>query len=163
MGFQSDIYTKHLESMPRLSDWTKRLDAFLIENRARPFEWGTFDCCMFAGQAIASMTGVDPAAPFRDTYGNVAEASDVMMRTCGSRAIGDMASHVFSAAGFAECSPHFARRGDPVLVEQNGERLLGILGLDGTTVWIVGQTVDGKQQGLGFVFRASIVKAWRVD
>lgn len=44
------------------------LTHFICENVNRPFQWGKFDCCMFAADAIKIMSGVDPATEFRGRY-----------------------------------------------------------------------------------------------
>lgn len=40
----------------------------------RAFGWGTWDCCLFAADAVKAMTGRDPASRLRATYCNEAEA-----------------------------------------------------------------------------------------
>jgi len=52
----------------RKKDWSEKLVSYLLDNLDAPFEWGTFDCCLFAANAVREMTGKDFAAPFRDKY-----------------------------------------------------------------------------------------------
>ena len=52
----------------RKKDWSEKLVNYLLDNLDTPFEWGTFDCCLFAANAVREMTGKDFAAPFRDKY-----------------------------------------------------------------------------------------------
>lgn len=52
----------------RLPDWQARLTAYLEAARGRPFSWGCVDCCLFACDGVAAMTGTDPAAELRGRY-----------------------------------------------------------------------------------------------
>lgn len=53
----------------RIEGWEARL-AGLVEARRRvPFAWGTNDCISFASDAVLALTGVDPLAQWRGTYG----------------------------------------------------------------------------------------------
>lgn len=54
--------------MQRFPDWPVRLEAFLLANQARAFEWGKWDCSLFVADAIHEMTGLDPALRLRDSY-----------------------------------------------------------------------------------------------
>ena len=42
--------------MRKVEGWEDRLHHFLIENREKPFEWGSWDCCKFVDAAVVSMT-----------------------------------------------------------------------------------------------------------
>jgi hypothetical protein len=43
--------------LTKLPDWQLRLEAFVAQRRAMPFTWGTNDCCTFAADAVAALTG----------------------------------------------------------------------------------------------------------
>ncbi|QPG06566.1 hypothetical protein IT774_05175 [Salinimonas marina] len=52
----------------RKINWATALTRLILDNMDRPFEWGKFDCCLFAADAVQLITGQDYAAPFRGTY-----------------------------------------------------------------------------------------------
>ncbi len=53
----------------RIEGWETRL-AELVEARRRvPFAWGSNDCISFAADAVMALTGVDPLAAWRGSYG----------------------------------------------------------------------------------------------
>jgi hypothetical protein len=52
----------------RLSNWEDGLSNFMVQNRNRPFEWGQWDCILFACAAAEAVTGEDKAADFRGQY-----------------------------------------------------------------------------------------------
>lgn len=52
----------------RLPDWPDRLHEFIVVRWHAPFAWGRHDCLLFAGGAIAAMTGADPFAPAIGLY-----------------------------------------------------------------------------------------------
>lgn len=54
--------------MARLKTWSSRFAALVGEARSKPFAWGAHDCCLWAANAVISITGEDPAADLRGTY-----------------------------------------------------------------------------------------------
>ena len=52
--------------MARLDDWQTLLADEL--SKPRSFSWGKNDCCLFAGDIVQTITGIDPAATFRGKY-----------------------------------------------------------------------------------------------
>lgn len=49
-------------------NWQTHLANFIAKNKRRPFEWGEFDCCLFAADAYQIITGQDYAKDFRGRY-----------------------------------------------------------------------------------------------
>tara|TARA_B100000427_G_scaffold329803_1_gene347897 strand:- start:6972 stop:7385 length:414 start_codon:yes stop_codon:yes gene_type:complete len=45
--------------MKKKDDWATTFHVFLEENKDRPFQWGKWDCCLFANAGIKAMTGED--------------------------------------------------------------------------------------------------------
>lgn len=70
-------------SMHRVRDWQERLAACLAERAARPFDWGTHDCCMFAADCVLACTGTDPAADLRGSYDSVLGAANTVQELGG--------------------------------------------------------------------------------
>jgi hypothetical protein len=55
--------------MQRLPHWQLHLDALLCSRLHAAFDWGTFDCCLFAADCVLAVTGVDPAEQYRGYRG----------------------------------------------------------------------------------------------
>lgn len=45
--------------MKKIVNWEISFDAFIHDNRNKPFEWGSWDCCLFSNALIKNMTGED--------------------------------------------------------------------------------------------------------
>lgn len=54
--------------MTRRSTWEADLSAYIASVRDARFEWGAFDCAMFAAGAVIAVTGVDPVEVYRGKY-----------------------------------------------------------------------------------------------
>ena len=65
---------------PRLPDWEQRLADFLVRHEHRPFEWGEWDCILFACAAADAMTGHDAAAAYRGRYTTRRGAARILRR-----------------------------------------------------------------------------------
>lgn len=101
--------------MSRLENWPAALAALFAHARAQPLVWGRHDCCLFAADAVLAITGADPAAALRGTYGDVKGARRIVKRHGGS--IERLAEAMAARHGWPERPVAFARRGDLVLLE----------------------------------------------
>lgn len=111
----------------RVHDWWGKLNAFLIENGARPREYGVWDCWQLTAGGILAMTGID----YRDSfpkYSTVEEGLQILIAHGGAEA---MMTELFGPSKHVA----FAQRGDVVL-NDIGEGPAGglCLGVDCTTV-----------------------------
>lgn len=95
----------------RKEDWPARLTAFVAGRRRTPFAWGRNDCCLFAADAVAAMTGVDPAKPWRG-YKTVRGAMNRVRRAGG---VPGLMAQAAQRHGWPSITATFARRGDIVL------------------------------------------------
>jgi hypothetical protein len=99
----------------RFEHWERRLDAVVEMYGRVAFDWGRYDCCLFAADAVWALAANDPAARWRKAYADEAGAVAIVS------AAGGLASLV--EASLATIGPHeriapsFAQRGDPVLFE----------------------------------------------
>lgn len=73
----------------RLRDAEQRLLDAVHAHMRRPFAWGVADCCTWAFDAVQAVTGVDPIADVRGTYGTRWQAMRVLWRLGGMRALLD--------------------------------------------------------------------------
>ncbi len=148
----------------------------------RPFSWGSHDCCLWACDCVAAMTGVDPAAWFRGACDPTGSTLGYSSRAGARRALGRFiaAENLEAGRGFAGAleavAVHLAARhgmtrlaavalagrGDLVFVEAiEGEAeppgpALGIVDLSGTRALFAGE------KGLASLPLARAEIAWRV-
>jgi len=62
----------------RLRNWPSRFAELVDSSRARPFEWGAHDCCLWAASAVDAITGRDPGAQWRGAYTDARGALDLL-------------------------------------------------------------------------------------
>jgi hypothetical protein len=138
--------------MRRVGNWPALLPAHTLPTNGKTFQWGRWDCALAVCDAIRSLTGVDPGAPYRGKYSTEAEAREITGGDLGKFAAALAAEH-----GMQEVSPRLARRGDVVFVANNTpDGALGIVDLSGTAVACVGP------QGYVRVPMRRWKRAWRV-
>jgi len=92
----------------RLPDWEQRLGAFMAQNRDRPFEWGRWDCVLFATACADELTGTDEAAEFRGQYDSRKGSAAILREKGKGTLLRTMDAH------FRRKKPGFAQRGDLV-------------------------------------------------
>ena len=103
----------------RLANWPRLLAEYLAANRHRSFEFGVFDCCVFAAGAIQSMTGKDSLEAYR---GSVTDARTSARLLDDNGGLGKMVGDILS-----EVPISFAQRGDIVLMDSpDGRGVLGV-------------------------------------
>lgn len=142
--------------MQRLPDWERRLHDFIAANRDRPFQWGEWDCALFATACAAAITGRDEAEAYRGTY-HTRAGSARALRQLGR---GTLLQTV--DASFAPKPVGMAVRGD--LVWCGGS--LGVC--MGATALFVGEerlaekTGTVMREGLIQIPRNEWVRAWAV-
>lgn len=143
--------------MIRRVDWPERLAAHIVASSARPFAWGSFDCCTFACDAVVATTDVDPMAELRGTYDDVRSAAVALRKFAGG--LDETAEKIAAILGAPSVPLAFAQRGDVVLgnveTDDGAGLALGIVGLDGRA------TFAGKI-GLTRIDVRDCVKAWSV-
>lgn len=88
--------------------------------RAR-FVWGKTDCMTATCDYIRDMTGIDPARPWRGTYGTESEAQALF---AGYGGVLGMARHAMALAGFHEAPEPLY--GLPVVCDFGGVEVAGV-------------------------------------
>jgi hypothetical protein len=102
-------------TLRRVEDWPARLSRFIAERTHRPFAWGAQDCCLFAADGIALITGVDFAADLRG-YSTALGAAR-RARVAGAAPDDPYGVQLWpQRMGLPEIQPSLAGRGDLVLV-----------------------------------------------
>lgn len=105
----------------RLSNWPRALDTFIAAHAETPFAWGTNDCIMFASEAIAAITGHDPAAEWRGRYRSALGAARIFRPWGG---FGEMVAAIAEASGYHGQNVLMAQRGDLMLLPTTATGLL---------------------------------------
>lgn len=109
------------------------LGEFISANTQTPFEWGTFDCCLAAANAIHAMTGKDFAESFRGHY-KTKQGAALALKRYGHGTIKDTLNSIFG--------PFKPRlkigRGDIALVQTEQGDALGIC--YGGQIWCAAET-----------------------
>jgi hypothetical protein len=133
----------------RLPDWPDHLSGAIEAARGRPFSWGVHDCALFAADCALAITGHDPLAAVRGSYGTAQGAARVLRRL----GCADLAA-LAALVGGPEIPVVGARRGDWVLAPHDDEQALGVcLGLNAAFV---------TTQGLTFRPTIRCAAAWRI-
>jgi len=136
--------------MTRHYDWLTKFREF-EENRYGPFKWGENDCCLYACDAIAAITGVDPAAKLRG-YTTEAEAN-ALIAQYGT--LEDLAVAITTEYGMPELSPKKAQRGDVVLCRWMDKLSLCIIGTHG-------HPQGPSERGIVALPRGAMLRGWSV-
>lgn len=138
--------------MERHQNWVERLNTFLEKSRNKTFRRGHHDCALFAGKAIAAMTGENFTKEYIGQYKNKEQAFELLKE----RGCKDLIAVAVKHLGEALPSPAYAGRGDVVAVKYQGEMALAIVDLSGRLA-----TTTGKN-GLEYYKHQFWLKAWRV-
>ncbi len=156
--------------LKRTPHWaTREFHTFLESNASTPFEWGVFDCALFAASGIQAMTGVDIASDYRVSASNsalycdeesAARTIEVITGVKGGT-IEDAAAYCANKYGLSEVPPLYAQRGDLVVLEESGRLIAGLIHLSGRHVVCAGE--HGLKRILIHDGTSTPIKrAWRV-
>lgn len=140
--------------MTKRTDWENQLEAAILFNRNRPFEWGKHDCALFACNTIQDMTGLDLAAGLRGTYSSALQAARVIRSFGGD--LETLAETRCNENDMPEIATTHASRGDVVIVINEGNKALGIVAMDARFALCAGK------DGLTRVPRKDWLRAWRI-
>jgi len=133
----------------RKENWPELLNDYIAQNISTPFEWGKFDCCLFAAGAVEAETGIDFAEEFRGKY-STEFGSVKALKKIGK---GDIKQTLESKFGPLK-APLLAKRGDIALVETEDGDALGIIW--GGAVWV------STKQGLAKLPMRELKGCWEV-
>ena len=139
--------------MKRLPDWEDRLTAVLAKSFERRFEYGAFDCCLFACECIEATTGEDLSLGLRGSYADTVSAA-LAIRRAGAGDVEMLAASMAVRHGLPEIAPAVARQGDIVLSGWDGVMALGVC---------VGEdALLATQPGLTAIPMHEWLRAWRI-
>jgi hypothetical protein len=140
----------------RTKNWHGALDALVLAKQETAFSYGSMDCCLFACDAIQTMTGVDPAAWFRGKYTTRAGALELMQEYAGSTSVQAVTEKITAEHGMESIPVPMAGRGDLLLIKRPKDFSLGIVALDGLSALVP------AENGIVRTTLSDAVAAWRV-
>ena len=134
----------------RRPDWVKQLHETIEAAAQKPFDYGAYNCGLFAAECIDAMTGEARAAELRSQFTDEASAKAFV------GAAGGIEGAVTARLGFPFQTWGRARRGDVCLVMTQDGPGLGIC---------VGTLIVMMTPGAGLthVRIDEALKVWRVD
>lgn len=131
----------------RRPDWRPMLAAYLSGIAHRPFRPGSHDCALFAAGAVRAMTGADLAADWLG-YKTLAQGRAVLQQAGFADQVALAERH------FPAIAPAYAGPGDLGILDEAGERILGVV--QGARVYVL------RPSGLGLVSLLNLSGALRV-
>lgn len=125
------------------------IEKWVHDHKSTKFEWGVTDCCLFTGDYILAVTGVDPAEPYRGHYSTETGAKRALLKY-------GTIENAIDDSGFKRVDFNFAKRGDVVLFDTELGQVLGIKWTGG----VLGLTFEGLV--VTPVRRADVVATWSI-
>lgn len=108
----------------RLPGWPELLADYAAARMTTPFAWGSHDCVGFAAGGVAALTGLDPLAPLRGTYGSEAEAEAII---AADGNLFRLVCRLWAEAGLPPCPPTLAQRGDTAWIQGENDQAMGLV------------------------------------
>ena len=129
------------------------LAEYLDQCCRRRWKWGVHDCTLFAADWVRTVTGVDPAAGWRGTYGSADECRDRLAMAGGLDAV---VSRAMSGAGFIETRAPSCGDVGLIIAPTAADSMGMISAIRQHDLWVA--------RGLRGIMAArfDVVKAWRV-
>jgi len=131
--------------MIRFHDWPTRLAKYFEDCQDTPFEYGAFDCVLFACGALQAMTGIHPLQQYIGKYKSSVTAAR-QMKTYAGGGVPETAAKASLSIGLRPTSPALAKRGDMVLVVQEGTAAWGVVDLNAGFARVVSANEAGAGQ-----------------
>lgn len=140
--------------MKKKPDWEIIFDAYLNRNLHRPFEWGKWDCVMFANEFVKQMTG-ESVLPKQWSWKNKSEAMQSIIKYGkGEGLAAGIDNAVEKLTGIEVVEPNYITKGDFGVYKEESELCcifdnFNAIGV-GTEGIVIKENVD-------------VVKAWRIS
>jgi len=109
-------------TLRRTPGWELRFSELLTTAQRTPFQYGSFDCCLFPGDALFALSGEDLSAAFRGRYRERRGAWDMLKQLAADGpADGPLVARALAGLaqkhGVPSRRPRFERDGDVVIVD----------------------------------------------
>jgi hypothetical protein len=150
--------------LTKLPHWrTRTFDPFLRERAQMPFAWGSNDCALFAADAILANTGTDVADDFRGKYTTQLGAIRTIQQVTGGTTVADAAAYCATKHGLVEHThPLMAKRGDLVVIENDGNLIAAVVHLNGYHAVSVSETGLVRLPIADHNGKPNVVRAWSI-
>jgi len=140
--------------MKKKPDWEIIFDAFLNRNIKRPFEWGKWDCVMFANEFVKQMTG-ESVLPKNWKWNNEAEAMQSIIKYGKGKGLAEgIVNAVKKIDGVKEIKPAYITKGDFGVYKEESELCC---------IFDNYYALGVNDEGIVLKKDVDIVKAWRID
>lgn len=137
--------------MNKLEQWEIKLSDLLKENRERDFEWGTWDCCMFANACLEAISGKG-IIPDEMKWDSELSAFKAIKDYGGT--LDKALEKAALAAGMVPVKVQYVTTGDLVVIMDNNKPVAGIS--DGSRI------MSPSDGGYAFSLPSKIEAAWRI-
>ena len=135
-------------------DWQIDFDNFIIKNKNKSFEWGSWDCVLSMCACIKAISGKQ-LKPKNWIWNSEKEANDCINKYGNKKGL-DVAINnaVKKVKGITKIDPNYVQKGDFV-VYQEESKLSGIY--DGSKV------LTPSDNGLIAKYGVNIIACWRIN
>jgi hypothetical protein len=140
----------------KLPDWVQRFEQVVLDAENKEFDWVEHNCFTFASSCFEAITGRSWLVN-QPKITSKRKALSIMAKYSKDGVEGSM-EKLAGRFGMAEVPPGLAKRGDPVLLECQGEDLFATIDLTGRGVLAIRD--DG--QGLIRMNISEIKRAWSI-
>ena len=137
--------------MQKVLDWEIAFDSFIEKNKNKPFEWGTWDCCLFSNALIKNITGED-LIPKTLKWKDEKSAIKSIKKYGGT--LLKSIERACKAKKIKEIPNAYMTKGDLVVYKEESE-LVGIS--DGMNI------LTPTDDCIGVKNNVDILKVWRID
>lgn len=134
----------------RRHNWATHLAIAVETAKSKTFQWGTFDCMLFAADVVYAMTGVDYAKEFRGTYDSEFGAYRLIA------AYGSEADLLTRVIGVSSVQSSQGMRGDVVLASLPTPTV-------GVCMGVNCAFLASGEKGIIFLPRSVITQVWRIE
>lgn len=141
--------------MIRFHDWPTRLAEYFESCRDTEFEYGVFDCVLFACGALQVMTGLHPLKFYIGKYKTAIGAARQMKIYAGG-GVREVAEKASRSIGLKPVAPALAKRGDMVLAVQDGVAAWGVVDLNAGFA----RVVSSNEGGIGQIPLKTVTHCW---
>lgn len=126
----------------RITTWQSALRDCVADRYHRPFAWGVHDCCTFAADCVAAVTGADPMRDLRGLYDDAISAARI------TRVLA--LDGLLAARLGPEITPLLAQTGD-----------VGLTGHGTCAVWLGSAWMAPGREHLQALPDGAVLRAWR--
>lgn len=137
--------------MKKLIDWEITFNAFVDENKNKPFAWGSWDCCKFSNACIKKITGED-LIPKTLKWKDETSAMESIKKY--GKTLLKSIDKACKSKKIAVIDKMYVSKGDLVVYKEETE-LVGIC--DGMNI------LSPSEDGIEVKPTELIIKAWRID